>query len=390
MSLKEDMENLKANVDLADYIMKFYPNIKLIKNGTNYMTKCIFHEEKTPSMVIRPNNTFKCFGCGRNGDIIDLVKFIENVDFKEACAIVSKNTGINISISPLDPEFEHHKVVMTNHALRYCDNLSKRPDALEYLFNRGLNMDTIVKFGLGITDKDEFKYRTDLCGISNRITFPFLSCYDKEPQCIGFGYRTITDELPKYINDKNSEHGFNKHTALYGFWHAKASIKERNCVMLTEGYLDVLALHQSNIKNTVCCCGTAISVEQIKIIKTCTNNVILLLDGDTAGYNSMLKQIPVFLKEGINVKVCLLKGGIDPADLCKKFNFDNKKVYSEILSNITDGITFFINNVVNDYENTVINKRRAALNSLMPLLEVMNQTDKIIAYSLIKNRLDIR
>lgn len=398
-----DTEELKSYAPIIPYVKKHYADkIHIISEKKNVaFAPCIFHSEKTASLAFFANGTYKCFGCGEHGDVITLTQSIENLGFQEACKMIGDNVGYDIVLEAPNPTHETYKDTLDNHTRRYWSNLQKNGEALKYLLcERGISKEMIDLFRLGYTDSEEYKYRTDMGGISNKIVFPILEHKRRKPKCVGMAYRGLTDEKPKYINDVNQDGRegqnplltgvFTKGDLLYGMPLAYESISKNNHIILVEGYLDVISMHQAGICNTVGSMGTSITENQIKAITSVTNNVLLFLDGDKAGTTAMLKVISSLYAAGLNVAICLLDNNMDPADLCKTLDFDNTTIRMEIKNHTKQGIEFIVNNAVERYENIATTERTRALRTAMPIIEsVQDSAIKELYKSKLLKRLDI-
>lgn len=403
MDVDIDTNELKSYAPIIPYVKKFYKDrIHIVKETNNVaFASCIWHSEKTASLAFFANGSYKCFGCGEHGDIITLVQNIENIQFQEACKMIGDNVGYDIVLEEPNPIFESYKDLLDNHTRRYWSNLQQSGDALKYLIcERGISKEMIDLFRLGYTDKEEYKYRADMGCISNKIVFPILEHKRRNPKCVGMAYRGLTDEKPKYINDVNQDgrEGQNPQLAgvfikgdlLYGMPMAYDSIGKNNHLILVEGYLDVISLHQAGITNTVGSMGTSITENQIKAICNVTKNVLLFLDSDKAGTSAMLKSIKDLYAAGINVAICILENGMDPADLCKTMNFDNMSIRMEIKNHTKQGIELVVNNAVERYENIATLERTKALRSAMPTIEaVQDSSIRELYKSKLLKRLDM-
>ena len=397
-----DTKELKLHAPLIPYVKKYYSDIMPIEQvSTNCVfTKCLWHEEDTASLALFNNGSYKCFGCGESGDIITLVQNIENVRFQEACKMIGDNVGYEVVLEPPNPDHEAYKDIMDNHTRRYWSNLQNDGEAMKYLIcNRGINKQMIDLFRLGLTDREEYKYRTDIGNIGHKITFPILE-HKKNPKCIGIAYRGFTDERPKYINDANQDGRegqdpklagvFIKGNMLYGYPMAIDSIRKNNFVYLVEGYFDVIAMHQAGITNTVGSMGTALTINQVTQLRKLTSNIVMFLDNDFAGINAMLKSLQLLYSNGFNVAICQVPGDKDPADLCKHYDFDYNILNRLIRSNTKPGIEIAINTAVEKYETIVINERTKALKSIMPIINSVQDVNiKNMYQSLLNKRLDI-
>ena len=349
--LKDIIEEIKSRCDIVDIISDY---MHLEKSGSNYTGLCPFHSEKTGSfMVSKSKQIYKCFGCNAGGDVISFVMRWENVDFMEAVKILARKCGItldrNISEEEKKKIQEIHKFreIHTEAARFYFANLlrTKNP-GYEYLRKRGLSDKIIKKFGLGYSPNSWnslMNYllskgydKTDLvkCGLithktesnkyfdrfRNRVMFPIFNYNGK---VIGFGGRVLDDSLPKYLNSPETL-VFNKRMNLYGLNISKKGIKD-DTLILVEGYMDLISLYQNNIENVVATLGTALTIEQAKLIRRFAKNVIISYDSDQAGQNATLRAIDILLKADIKVKILNLKDCKDPDDFIKKYGFDGYK-----------------------------------------------------------------
>jgi DNA primase len=396
-------DELKAYAPIIPYVKKFYKDkIHIVRETNNVaFASCIWHSEKTASLAFFANGSYKCFGCGEHGDVITLTQSIENLGFQEACKMIGDNVGYDIVLEEPNPLFESYKDTLDNHTRRYWNNLQNNGDALKYLLcERGISKEMIDLFRLGFTDSEEYKYRTDIGGISSKIVFPILEHRRRNPKCVGMAYRGLTDEKPKYINDVNQDGRdgqnpqlagvFIKGDLLYGLPLAYESIAKNNHIILVEGYLDVISLHQAGITNAVGSMGTSITENQIKAICNVTSNVLLFLDSDKAGTSAMLKSIKDLYAAGLNVAVCLLDNNMDPADLCKSLDFNNMTIRMEMKNHTKQGIELVVNNAVERYENIATTERTKALRNAMPVIEsVQDPAIKELYKSKLFKRLDI-
>ena len=349
--LKDIIEEIKSRCDIVDIISDY---MHLEKSGSNYTGLCPFHSDKTGSfMVSKSKQIYKCFGCNAGGDVISFVMRWENVDFMEAVKILARKCGITLdrNISEEEKkkiqEINKFREIHTEAARFYFANLlrTKNP-GYEYLRKRGLSDKIIKKFGLGYSPNSWnslMNYllskgydKTDLvkCGLithktesnkyfdrfRNRVMFPIFNYNGK---VIGFGGRVLDDSLPKYLNSPETL-VFNKRMNLYGLNISKKGIKD-DTLILVEGYMDLISLYQNNIENVVATLGTALTIEQAKLIRRFAKNVIISYDSDQAGQNANLRSIDILLKADIKVKILNLKDCKDPDDFIKKYGFDGYK-----------------------------------------------------------------
>ena len=349
--LKDIIEEIKSRCDIVDVISDY---MQLKSSGSNYTGLCPFHSEKTGSfMVSKSKQIYKCFGCNAGGDVISFVMRYENVDFMDAVKILARRCGITLerNISEEEKkkiqEINKFREIHTEAARFYFANLlgTKNP-GYEYLKKRGLSDKIIKKFGLGYSLNSWnslMNYllakgydKTDLvkCGLvthktetnkyfdrfRNRVMFPIFNYNGK---VIGFGGRVLDDSLPKYLNSPETL-VFNKRLNLYGLNISKKSIKD-DTLILVEGYMDLISLYQNNIENVVATLGTALTIEQARLIRRFAKNVIISYDSDQAGQNATLRAIDILLQADIKVKILNLKDCKDPDDFIKKYGFEGYK-----------------------------------------------------------------
>ena len=403
-------DELKKMAPIVPYIKSRYSNIIHFTKETDRIAECncIWHEESTPSLkFFKDTNTYKCYGeCGKSGDVITLVEELENIGFIDACKQIGDDVGYEINLEPPNAKHEAYKDKMNAYNVRYTKNLFNDKEALSYLMEeRKIKKEFLLLFRIGVTDYAEYKYRDDLGGISHRISFPILEHNRTHPKCVGMAYRTLRNEKPKYINDPNQEGRkindttsqdpdiagvFIKGNLLYGYPMAYNSIIKNGYAILTEGYLDVISMHQTGISNTVGVMGTSITKRQIQELAKITKRVVLMLDGDSAGQTAMLRPIADMYEAGLEVIICILPNGIDPADLCKKYDFDKEKISLIIKNSMKQSIQVVIDNAVRNYENSVIKERILAIENAMPIINAMpNEYARKIYKDALYKRLNI-
>ena len=370
--IKDIIEEIKSRCDIAS-IISGYINIK--PSGSNYKGLCPFHGEKTPSFYINTSKQiYKCFGCGEGGDVINFIMRIENLDFMDAVKLLADRCGIEINThvdESTKERIEKSKKFQDIHveaARFYFSNLikSKNP-GYEYLRKRGLDDKIIKRFGLGysldswnslmnylisIGYKNEdliecglFGYKSETKKIydkfRNRVMFPI---FDYRGNVIGFGGRVLDDSLPKYLNSPDTLI-FNKRQNLYGLNFARKEIKDRS-VILVEGYMDLISLHQYGIKNVVATLGTALTDGQGSLIKRYADTAIISYDSDEAGIKATLRAIEILSKLDINVKVLNLKECKDPDEFIRKYGVLE---FEKQIKNSTNSIKYKIDNLKKNF-----------------------------------------
>lgn len=330
--------------------------VTLKRSGANYTACCPFHNEKTPSFVVSPaKGVYKCFGCGKSGTAVGFVMEHENYTYPEALKYLARKYGIEVKEKEETPEevAARHRsetlYAVSEYAHKFfVDSLSTdegRTIGHAYFRSRGLEEETIRKYGLGWAPRDrrslaktavaagykeEYLVDTGLCikyddgtladRFFDRVIFPIHSVSGR---VIAFGGRTLrTDKtVAKYVNSPETEI-YDKSSSLYGIYFAKNEIVRRDKCYLVEGYLDVLSMHQLGITNVAASSGTSLTVRQIRLIRKFTQNVTIMYDGDSAGIHAALRGIGLVLKEGLNVKVVLLTDGDDPDSFSRKHTLE--------------------------------------------------------------------
>ena len=365
-------ETVNKILDAAQIVDVVGDFVTLKKRGANHIACCPFHNEKTPSFSVSASKgIYKCFGCGKSGTAVGFVMEHENMSYTEALKYLAKKYHIEVvekeeTAEEIAQRQKHESLMLVSEfAGKFFQDNLHTPEgqaiAYQYFRSRGLEDETIRKFGLGWAPlsrkalseaaraagyKEEFLVDA---GVSikyddgrlvdrffDRVIFPVHSVSGR---VIAFGGRTLkTDKsVAKYVNSPESEI-YVKSRSLYGIYFAKNSISKLDRCILVEGYLDVLSMHQLGITNVVASSGTSLTVDQIRLIRKFTNNITIIYDGDGAGIKAALRGIGLVLKEGMNVKVVLLPDGQDPDDFSKKHSLEEVQDY--ISRNEQDFINF--------------------------------------------------
>ncbi len=381
MITRDTIAKILDTAQIEDVVRDF---VNLKKAGSLLKGNCPFHQEKTPSFVVNPNkNIFKCFGCGKGGDSVSFIMEHEKFNFPEALRYLANKYHIEIEetqVSNEDKQVQDEKeslLIALNYAAKfYQTQLNETEDGkaigLSYFKERGFLDDTINTFQLGYSPDsyDTFYKQATKDGYSeemllkaglikekngkhydffrDRVMFPIFNVSGK---VVAFGGRMLksgkTDNPnvynPKYINTAETD-VYHKSQVLYGISHAKAEIRKHDVCYLVEGYTDVISLYQAGIKNVVASSGTALTKEQVQLIKRFTQNMVILYDGDAAGVKAALRGLDIVLEQGLNVKLVLLPDSEDPDSFVKKngtdatLDFIQKKQQDFILFKATQGI----------------------------------------------------
>ena len=339
---EEQIEEVRSKSDIVQIIGR-YVNLK--RTGSSYVGLCPFHSEKSPSFnVSSSRQMYKCFGCGVAGHVITFIMEYENYTFPEAMEFLAEQAGVTISKSELSPEMKREKNLRTElvqinakAASYYYAKLksSAGKTGYEYFLSRGLSEETIRHFGLGYSGqggselyrylknqgyadqvlKETGLFKMDERGVYdkfwNRVMFPIM---DINNRVIGFGGRVMGDAKPKYLNSPETKL-FNKSKNLFGLNYAKLG-KKKN-IILCEGYMDVIAMHQAGFTNAVASLGTAFTSEQAVILRRYTDEVLLTYDSDQAGVKAALRAIPMLRDAGINARIVHMEPYKDPDEFIK-------------------------------------------------------------------------
>lgn len=333
------LEDILGRVDIVEVISSY---IQLKKAGRNFKANCPFHHEKTASFMVSPQRQiYHCFGCGESGNAFKFLMRHERMEFPEAVELLAKKTGVTLpqwdkpeAVKAASLSSQLHKV--NELALSFYENnlhAASASAACDYLLNRGIKLQTIKEFHLGLAaggwdnlinflrSKNIALSLMEAAGLiltkeaggyydrfRNRIIFPV---FDIHSRVLGFGARVMDNSLPKYINSPETPL-YTKGRNLFGFNLARDFIRDCDCAVIVEGYLDFMMPYQEGIKNIAASQGTALTLEQIKLLKRYTHNVVMVYDGDTAGEIATLRSLDILIDEGMNPKIAPLPKGKDP------------------------------------------------------------------------------
>ncbi|MDD3279478.1 MAG: DNA primase [Lachnospiraceae bacterium] len=344
----ELVEEIRLKNDIVDVIGGY---VKLQRKGSSYFGLCPFHNEKSPSFSVSPGKQmYYCFGCGAGGNVFTFIMEYENYTFMEALKLLAERAGVEL------PELEYSKeakeqadkkavlLQMNKEAAKYYYVQLRTPaakPAMDYLKGRGLTDETIQKFGLGFSDKfgnglyrylkeknysDELLHESGLFNVDekhgmydkfwNRVIYPIMDVNNK---VIGFGGRVMGDGKPKYLNSPETKI-FDKSRNLYGLNAARIS-RKRNLI-ICEGYMDVISMHQAGFNNAVASLGTALTSLQASLLKRYTEEVLIIYDSDGAGVKAALRAIPMLKGVGLSTKVVNLRPYKDPDEFIQHEGHD--------------------------------------------------------------------
>lgn len=372
------VQRIKDSADIVEVVSDY---VHLVRRGANYMGLCPFHNERTPSFSVNKSKNFcYCFSCHKGGSPINFIIEKEGVSYHEALLQLAKKYGIEVRERELTDEEREKQtrregmLVVNEWAKNYfISNLEKEEGkniGLTYLYGRKVTPEAIKAFGLGYAIDKGADYTdqglrkgfsldvlkaTGLTGTSQqgsnydrfrgRVIFPIINTAGKT---VAFGGRDLKGAPAKYINSPESE-VYSKSRELYGIFQAKSDMVREDKCYLVEGYLDVIGMWQSGVRNVVASSGTALTDGQISLIHRFTDNVVLIYDGDSAGIKASLRGIDMLLSHNLNVKAVLLPEGEDPDSLASKLTPEQLKDF--LKNNEVDIIRFKINVLLDEVKN---------------------------------------
>ncbi len=356
-------EQVRARVDLVDLIAE---HTSLKRRGRNLVGLCPFHEEKTPSFSVDPDRQFfKCFGCGKGGDVFTFVQFRESVDFREALRILADRVGISLATESSGNSHGPSRADISKVNEWACakfrewfadERVGQR--ARDYANRRGMSDEMVVRFGLGFAPAGGTAIR-DAAGAGgpglealisaalckrddngrvyetfrDRLMFPIR---DPMKRCVGFGGRILGDGHPKYLNSPETAL-FEKSRCLYGIELARDAMSAEKSAIIVEGYTDCISAHQFGFENTVATLGTAATDGHMKLLRRYCDTVILVFDADAAGQAAADRALGVALRHDLAVKLVCLTGDNDPSDILQR---SGDKAFKSLLLSAEDALVF--------------------------------------------------
>lgn len=417
---RDAVAEVRERTEIVDLVSSY---VQLKKTGRSYKGLCPFHQEKTPSFVVFPESgNFHCFGCGRGGDVFTFYMGVEHVEFRDALQELAKRAGIELSSAPsLPPEVDAHRnrlIELNEMAAAFYANVLRNTAAgapgRAILDQRGVSTETAEHFGLGfapdgdallrylgqrgvdtkmaveaglVVERDNGAFRDRFW---NRLLFPIRT---REGRTVGFGGRAMGDAMPKYLNSAQSAI-FDKSALLYGLDLAQDAIRRADQVVIVEGYMDAIAAHQFGYANVVAAMGTAVTEQQIGLVKRLSRNIVLALDADAAGQGATirsLEMLPSALDHELksidasrasdrpdaerlmiwqrqfktNISIVRLPQGKDPDELIRL----NPESWPSVVATATRFLDFYIDAQISSIDLTDGAAKSAALRHLAPLIE---------------------
>lgn len=387
---EELIEEVRNANDIVEVISEY---VKLDKKGKDYFGLCPFHKEKTPSFSVAPNKQiFYCFGCGKGGNVIQFIMNIENLDYIEAVRQLADRARIQL---PEGNDEEQLKLARLKQSLMeinlqaarfFYETLGSRHGeiARNYLEKRGLTEGTLKKFGIGYSNEDRttlYNYllkkgfdkgdllKSGLVLQSNngslhdrfygRVMFPI---FDIRGNVIAFGGRVMDNSLPKYINSPETP-VYSKGRHLYALNFAKNASEKR--LIIVEGYMDVISLHQSGIINTVASLGTALTENQGRLLRKYAEEIVISYDADTAGQSATMRGLEILGSMGNNVKVLTVPDGKDPDEFIRKNGPD---AFKRLVNNSRSLVEYKIDRLMREHNTDTIDGKVGFLNKVADVL----------------------
>lgn len=395
----EIIEEMRQRINIVDVISDY---MRLKQSGKNYIGLCPFHQEKTPSFHVNTNlQIFKCFGCGKAGNVYHFLQYIDQISFPEAVQKIADRLGVSLNIDH-DNKYSKKDVLAlmdwtTHYFINHLKNYGKQ--AQEYITQRGIQPYYQAKFCLGFAPNEwelllqtaqkegftiEMLEASGLISKSkkqsnkyfdyfrNRLIFPI---WNLDGKVIAFGGRVLDDSQPKYLNSPDTDF-FNKSQTLYAFPFAKEMMQQKNELILMEGYTDVLMAHQFGFTNTVATLGTALTEEHTKIIRRYVDKVILIYDGDGAGQKASERAIPLFLKQGILLKLVVLPEKKDPCEYLLSYG---KDAMASCLEHAEEFWDFTLHKYSQQYDISTVSGKQYAIQEVMKIAQsIPDETTKAL------------
>ncbi len=400
------LQELREKSNIVDVVQKY---VDLEKKGGRYWARCPIHNEKTPSFTVdETRGSYYCFGCHASGDVFSFIQQVEHVDFKEAVRLLANRAGLEIpkfngNFNEEKRQAERQKKerlyqLMREAGLYYYNNLAGQAvgEVVDYINLRKLTKSTLKTFGIGYSSgynglidylrnkgfTDSEMLESGVAKEKNGKLYDFeagrliVPIFNNLNNVVAFGGRALgTVDFMKY---KNTEETliFKKRNELFGVHTLKkAKLTENfNCVIVVEGYMDVISLYQAGVKNAVASMGTALTIEQARMLKYYNNNIYLCYDGDNAGQKATYKGIDILRDAGLNVKVVKLIEGLDPDDIIKKYGVSK---FRELVDNAISPTEYKIKEVAKNYDlSTPEGQGKFAVQALEILTELSTMVER--------------
>lgn len=398
------IEEVKSKTDIVSLISEY---IEVKKAGRNYKANCPFHGEKTPSFIITPElQIYKCFGCGKSGDVFTFLEEHEGMEFSEALKYLAEKAGVKlISFKPEESSDREKIIEINKSALYFYDYaLNSHPQGkkvLDYLTKeRGLTLESVKKFRLGyspesfdalsnylVQKKKINQKEVEKAGLlvgrgidrfRGRVIFPLS---DHRGNIVGFAGRILPwagKDLAKYINSPDTE-AYHKSKVLYGMDITKSEIRDKKYAVIVEGELDMISSYQAGVRNVIAIKGSALTESQVRLISRFAQKIVLCLDSDFAGDEAAKRGSIMAVNMGFEVKVAQLEDYKDPDEIARK----DPDAYIKAIENAEDIWDFLIDSVFNKYDLGTGGGKAKISHEVVPLLRLIQ--DKIVQSSYVEN-----
>ncbi len=387
------IDQIQDRTDIVEVISRFIP---LKKAGKSYKAPCPFHHEKTPSFIVSPDKQiYHCFGCGAGGNVFSFLMRYENLQFPEVVEMLAEKAGIMLPRDSLQKSqtnsFADQLYKINELACQFFQIcLKNSASAKEYLVSRGIGDETAKKFKIGYApdsweallnffkNKDIGSNILEKAGLAianekgghydrfrNRVIFPILDLKDR---ILGFGARVLDSSLPKYINSPETAI-YSKGRNLYGLNFSKEDIKRCGHALVVEGYLDLIIPYQSGIRNVMATLGTALTIDQVRLVKRFVNTVIMVYDPDEAGESASLRSLELFISEDVNVYIAELSSGLDPDSYIRKFGAEDFLKLIKASKNVFD---YKFDKLKNRFDITSAHGKAGIVSEMLPTITKIN------------------
>ncbi|MBP5204175.1 DNA primase [bacterium] len=391
MDDRNQIEEIKNRLNIVDVVDKY---VSLKKTGANYSGLCPFHKEKTGSFFVNEDlQRYKCFGCGKSGDIFNFVQEIEHLDFKETLEKLANQAGVKLDHVEKNTKYKDLEDINYIATKYYYKELKKDARATKYVKERGLNQESIKNFGIGyapkypnllqelnkakkytrkqLIDSGLFTLKENVLKekFRDRIMFPIRS---KRGKVIGFTARILPDNEygPKYMNTPETPI-FHKKENLFAQYEAKQEIRKQDLAIVCEGSMDVISAHQHGVKNIVAPLGTSLTTEQLQSISQLTKNVLFFFDSDSAGQNALIRAFKIASQLGVNPYAANSLPYKDIDELLQK----EPEKFHKIIKNKKEAFSYIL---YHELENKNLDKLEDAdtiLNNIVPLVRYVKDVN---------------
>ncbi len=384
------LNEILNRIDIVELISEYLP---LKRSGRAYTALCPFHHEKTPSFTVsQEKQIFHCFGCQAGGNAFGFVMKYDRLEFPEAVETLAKRAGVSIprdekQVKSQGMAQELHKI--NDIAANFYSGLlhsAQGSEALNYLKKRGISPETIRVFRLGyapdkwdgllnylrskniplsLIEKAGLIIPKDNSGYYDRFRKRLIiPISDARNRVIAFGARALDNSLPKYINSPETA-VYSKSKTLFGLNLSKDAIASEDCAIIVEGYFDLIAPFQSGISNITASCGTALTAEQVRLLKRYSRNIIMIYDSDDAGQAATMRSLELLVEEDMNVRVVRLEKGYDPDTYIRHFTADR---FRDLIKEAKDIVDYMLESLKAKYDPAEISQKARIASEILPLV----------------------